>query len=58
VTTNSLPESAETLRMQAEACRRLARSATTEAGAAVLHRLAEEHDRQADTLEPGTGGDG
>ena len=45
------PESAETLRAQADACRRLARTARSAESAAVLVRLAAEHDRLARSLD-------
>lgn len=53
MTERSAVETPESLRAQAEACRRLARSVSTEGAAGVLNRLATEHDRRADALEPG-----
>jgi hypothetical protein len=52
MTSRSFDDSPESLRAQADACRRLARSVSTKAAAGVLNQLAAAHDRRADALEP------
>ena len=52
MTEPSNEETAEDLREQAAACRRLAAGARTRAGTSSLNELGEHFDKQARTLNP------